>query len=115
MSFTAITITGTFENPDGSLSSGTFCATPSASLTNGSANATAAPVCGVLNDSGAIVAQSGQPFVINATNDAGTLPEGEYYTFTLQLDGQDLIEFNAPLPTVAGNTYTFAQLQDLSL
>lgn len=115
MSFTAITITGTFENPDGSVASGTFCAKPSAVLSNGSVEQSAAPICGVLNDAGQLVAQSGQPFVVNATNDSGTTPEGEYYTFTLQLDGQALIEFAAPLLTGGGNTITFAALRALSL
>lgn len=113
MSFTAVTISGQFNNPDGTPASGTFCATPSAMLSNTGVEQADSPICGVLSDTGALVAQSGAAFIIKSTEDSGTLPVGEYYTFTLSIDGQSIIEFNAPLPVTT--PITFAALRALAL
>ena len=112
MAFTPVIITGVFENPDGTPSSGTLCATPSVPLSNGAIEQSDSPICGLLDDTGSLIAQSGGPFTLNATNDAGTLPQGEFYIFTLKLDGQPIVEFNSPLLTDVGDTVTFISLQE---
>jgi hypothetical protein len=85
MSFTKIALEGSFQNPDGSPASGTLCAVPDSSLRN---------YDGSLEESQGLTA-----FVINATDDTGTVPVGAFYTFTLKLDGQDVIEFSSPVPS----------------
>jgi hypothetical protein len=102
MSFTKIALEGSFQNPDGSPASGTLCAVPDSSLRNydGSLEEMSnQSICGVLDASGRIVSQGLTAFVINATDDTGTVPVGAFYTFTLKLDGQDVIEFSSPVPS----------------
>lgn len=111
MSFTLVTITGAFVNSDDSPASGTLCATLSASLSNDGIEQSQEPVCGLLDPTGSLIAQNGKPFTLCATDDAGTIPQGYFYIFTLNLDGQSVVEFNAPVLN-ANNPITFVQLQD---
>ena len=102
MSFTMIALQAKFTNADGSPASGTVCATPNSHLENfdpGGEPQTMEPVCGLLDPNGRLVSQSYQSLVIAATDDPGTIPIGASYTFTIKLDGQDLVEFSSPLPS----------------
>ncbi len=98
---TSIAVQGLFLGGDGSPSSGTFSATPNSTVTNGETEYPATPVVGELNPAGQIVAQSQEAFVIDATDDEGTEPEGSSYTFILELDGTSLREFSAAVPAAS--------------
>lgn len=115
MSFTQVTITGQFQNPDGSAASGTFSATPSSQMTNGDVVLSKEGIAGTLDDEGNIIAQSGEPFTVAANDDEGTTPEGSYYSFVLALDGQAIVGFDAQVSQANGATVTFSQLQDNQL
>ena len=107
--FTAVTITGTFENADDSPCSGKVFATPNVAMSNDGAEQSTFPICGVLDDTGSLVTRSGDPFVLNSTNDADTLPQEAFYTFTLKIDGQDIMEFDAFVPTTTPQTFISLQ------
>lgn len=109
MSFTPVTITGQWQEADGSPSSGVLYATPSTVLTNDGEEQSADPIRGVLDETGSLVTWSGDPFIINATEDADTLPAEAFYTFTLKLYGQDMVEFNAIVPATSPQTFNDLQ------
>ena len=96
--FTPVTVTGTWTNPDATAASGKVYATLSEALTNDGTTTAALAVCGVLDETGALMDRDGGPFELNATDDPGTTPEDAFYTFSVRIDGQDLLEFNAALP-----------------
>ena len=100
--FTPIAIEGQFTNADGSTSTGTITATPNSALIDVTGDETQdqarAPICGIIDSNGRIASQSGLAFVLNATDDADTLPIGASYTFTVVLDGEQIVEFSSGVP-----------------
>lgn len=104
MSFTPITITGQWLSGDGTPSSGKVWAIPSAPMSNGAEMQSSNPIVGVLDDTGSLVDMLGDPFVLNSTEDEGTMPVSCFYTFALKIDGQDVIQFNAFVPTTTPTT-----------
>jgi hypothetical protein len=101
MTRTAISLQGLFLDANGSPAAGTVVATPNSTLTNGGIEYPPAPIAGVLDPSGRIVAQSTYALEIGATDDAGTEPTGSSYTFTLKLDGASIQEFSAVVPAAS--------------
>lgn len=95
--FSQVAIEGQFTNPDGSPASGTVCLTPNSRLVNGEDIQSEAPICGVLEAQGRIVSQGYQALVVSATDDEGTTPVGASYTVTLQVNGQEVVEFATPV------------------
>jgi hypothetical protein len=100
--FTPIAIEGLYSNADGTTSTGTITATPNSALVDltedSTQDQTRAPIVGIIDELGRIAAQDGLAFVLNATDDEGTLPIGASYTFTLTLDGEQIVEFSSPVP-----------------
>ena len=96
--FTFVTITGSFERPNGEPAQGTNTASLAQSIRNADEIVTPTPVLGELNAEGKLVMQSGAPFVLEATDDTGTEPAGVHYRFVLQLDNAPVRIFFAALP-----------------
>jgi hypothetical protein len=115
MSFTSITVTGTFLREDGTPSQGTVTAALSCAVQNGVDRVEPNPVAGVLNAAGDLVALSLQPFVLVANDDTGTQPANSCYTFALQIDGAPLDTFDAVVPSASpGQTVDITALEVLS-
>ncbi len=113
MSFTLITVTGTFTRPDGSTPTyGTVTATLSHRIQNGTSIAEPSPIVGALNQAGQLVAQSLQPFELIANDDPATAPAGSFYTFVVELDGCPVETFDAVIPhTAPSSTLDFSTLE----
>lgn len=110
MALTQITLTGTLTRPDGTPAEGTFTATLSGTMTNGTTVVEPAPLSGVLGASGP-TNQAGQPFLLTAIDDPGTTPTDRYYTFLLELDGVPLDPFTAAIShTAPGGTVDLSTL-----
>jgi hypothetical protein len=101
VSFTLITVTGQWERPDGSPSQGTVTARCTGAMTNGVMIIDQVPATGRLDDEGKLVDLAGDPFVLAATDDAGTDPKGEGYEWTLEIDEAPVRSFYAPLSHAA--------------
>ena len=101
MSRTPISVQGILLGPDGEPATGTICATPSAPATNGATSYPAAPLCGLLDLDGRVVAQGYGALDILATDDEGTVPETLGYIFDVQIDGEDLYEFTSIVPAAS--------------
>lgn len=98
MAFTMVTVTGTFQTPEGGEPiKGQVTATLQRTLRNGTVQALADPVIGILDGTGALKLQNGQPFVLPATDDAGTTPTGVFYEWVIELGNSPLLRFMAPL------------------
>lgn len=109
MSFTPVTITGRWEGADGNPASGRVWAIPSAMMVNAGLEQSVNPVVGVLDDTGSLVTILGDPFILNSTEDEGTTPESVFYTFAIKIDGQDMEQFNAFVPTSSPTTIELLQ------
>lgn len=95
--FTVVTITGTFERPDGEPSAGTITAQLSQPMTNGEEIVEATPILGEVTG-GQLKAPSGEPFTLVANDDVGTEPVNVRYRFTLELDNAPVRSFFATVP-----------------
>jgi hypothetical protein len=93
---TLVALEGRFFNADGTSARGTICATPSDATDFNEEGYTGQPICGLLDADGRVTAQSGRAMELFATDDVGA--QAFDYTFTVQLDGEDLVEFKAALP-----------------
>jgi hypothetical protein len=91
---TPVTITGTITRADGTHAEGTFTATLSGTMANGTTVVEPTPISGLLTAAGP-VNLSGLPFVLDAVDDTGTSPPGRYYRFVFELDNAP------PLPVEA--------------
>jgi len=100
MSFTLVTIIGTFEREDGSPSQGTVTAQLTEDLRNGVDEVGRVPATGRLDDEGKLVNLAGEAFKLVATDDEGTEPKEAAYQWTLQIDEAPVRSFFAPLPHV---------------
>lgn len=101
MSFTSITITGSFERPNGEPAQGTITATLSETVQNGTESIDPTPILGTLNGEGKLVNQALLPFTLVANNDTGTEPAGSMYTFVIELDSAPVRSFSAVVPHTA--------------
>jgi hypothetical protein len=101
VSFTAITITGSFERPNGEPAQGSVTATLSETIQNGTETIEPNPVMGVLNQEGKLVAESLEAFKLEANDDTGTTPAGSTYTFLVELDTAPIRSFTAVVPHTA--------------
>jgi hypothetical protein len=111
MARTLVSVQGTILAPDGSPARGTLCATPDWPLDVGSGLFPASPVCGLLDAAGMIRANSYHALALYATDEsgddeAGTTQVGAVYRWLLQIDGQTVTEFGAPLPVASTATET---------
>lgn len=101
MSFTQITITGTFTRPDGHPANGTFTATPAQTLQNDGVVLDRTAIVGTVTN-GVLKAPDGSPYVLLATDDTDTLPTLGYYVFVAVLDQAPWNIFNAAVPHASG-------------
>ena len=96
MSFTQVTVTGSFETPDGEPALGTVTAELSEPIKNagtwvGDAKVVRSLVKGEIAD-----------LHLVANDDPGTTPEGSFYTFTVALDGTANRVYTGSLPSGSG-------------
>lgn len=96
MAFTPVTITGTITRPDGTNAEGSFTATLSGTMENGTTVIEPSPITGLLAASDP-VNTAGQPFVLEAVDDTGTTPTGRYYRFVFEVDNAPIDPFTAVL------------------
>lgn len=96
--FTPVTITGTYENPDGTSANGTITATLSSPLRNGVDQVTVMAFTGVVHDGQFVRDLSDAPFIAYATDDEGTVPTDATYAFVILLDDQSPRGFTCVLP-----------------
>jgi len=109
--FTTITVTGSFERPDGQAAQGTVTATLSTAMQNGTTIVDSTPIVGWLNAAGALKTQNGLAFTLLANDDTGTTPTGSSYLFTVDTDGEPIQPFSAVLAhTLAGGTVDLTAL-----
>lgn len=102
MAFTVITITASFDRPDGQPASGTVTATLSETIQNGTEVIDPTPIVGVLNSSGQLVNDSGlAPFTLVANDDPATTPAGSVYSFLVELDSAPVDDGSAVVPHTA--------------
>jgi len=96
MSFTPISLQATRANPDGSPASGTISFTLNAEMLNGTESIQPAPISGVLNPSGQLVQQNGQPVVLLANDDSGTTPADPSAAYVVQenINGSSVVEYS---------------------
>lgn len=106
MGFTLIAIEGQFTNADGSPAIGMICVTPGSEMENDGAWQMEMPVMGALDSMGRIVAAAGGALIVKATDDPATTPIGAYYTFSVRVSGQGLIEFSTGVPSGANDAFT---------
>lgn len=110
MAFTQITLTGTLTQPNGAPILGTFTATLSGTMTNGSTVVEPAPLAGILTSSGPET-QAGQPFTLAAVDDPGTTPTDRSYQFVIEADGAPVDPFTAVISHLApGGTVDLSTL-----
>lgn len=110
--FTPITITMTDTRADQTPAQGTITATLSETIQNSGTVIDPSPVVGTLNTQGQLKNSSGQPFILVANDDPGTLPAGTVYRFVLQLDGAPVDQFEAIIPhTAAAGTIDLSTLR----
>lgn len=115
MAFTMVTVTATFLTPEGGEpAKGTVTATLNQVMRNGTTQIDPTPVAGVLNSLGELKLQSGGPFVLPATDDAGTTPPGCSYEWVIELDNAPTERFFAQLPK-AVNPVDLTALEPLAL
>ena len=99
MSFTLVTVTANELSPEaGKPVRGQVTATLMRAMKNGTVEVAPTPVVGAVNDSGELVLQSGKPFQLPATDDAGTEPSGVGYEWRIELGNARSRTFFAPLP-----------------
>lgn len=112
MAFTQISVTGSFDRPDGQPAQGTVTAALSARMVNGTEVIEPTPVTGYLDAAGQLVNDSGeQPFTVAANDDAATTPAGTVYRFVLELDSGPIDPFEASVPSAApGATIDITEL-----
>jgi hypothetical protein len=101
VAFTQITITASFEHPDGTPAAGQVTASLSEPITNSGVTIDATSISGTLSHAGTLLNPEGQPFTLAATDDTGTTPAGAFYTFTLELDEQPIRAFDTAIPHTA--------------
>lgn len=107
MAFTLITVTGQWQNPDGSPLQGTVTARLDRQISNAGVIASAIPVQFTLDSTGALVGNAGStasqlptppsplPAQLVANNDPGTEPPDSTYHWVIQVGGN-------PSPQMAG-------------
>jgi len=96
MAFTKRTITHTFENADGTPSSGRITFTLTKRMTNGNKTITPSAIAVSLPTSGQLSVE------LFANNDSGTLPEDAQWKMELHILGADPEEFFITVPSGAG-------------
>ena len=112
MAFTLITITSTNQTASEQAATGTITATLSQRIQNGVTIIDPTPITGQINASGQLVNTLGQAFQLVANDDPSTLPQGSYYTFTVQLDSAPVRAFNAIVShTASGGTVDLSALE----
>jgi hypothetical protein len=101
--FTQVALYAKFTGADGSPASGTLTAKLSSRITNPNGPSVVIPsvISGTFDNEGRLIAQNGEAFILDATDDAGTYPVGAYYTFTMALDSVGLTSWDSPLPCQA--------------
>lgn len=110
MALTAVTITGTFVDPDSSQPRTiTGSATLSERIANGVQIVEPEPIGFQGNTSGQIVNHAGLPLTLVANDDTGTSPPGSYYTFRITVDSAPIDPFDA----VISHTSTTVDLSTL--
>lgn len=112
MAFTPITITASFERPDGQPAQGQVTATLSAQLRNGTEIVDPTPITGILNDAGHLKDTSGAgPLQLVANDDVDTTPAGSTYEFVVNTDAAPVDTFTAVVPhTAAAGTIDLEEL-----
>jgi hypothetical protein len=111
MSFTTITVTGSFRSEDGSEVTGSVTATLSCALENGGEIVQPVPSMAVIQ-AGVLTGQSLEPWTLLANDDVGTVPAGSHYVFAVQVDGSPLVEFDAVVPSASvGGTVDLSVLE----
>lgn len=101
MSLTTVTITGTFENEDGTPAQGSVTAVLSEQIQNGTLIVEPVPILGRLNAEGKLVNQAGAAFTLVANDDTGTEPKGSRYQFTVTLSNAPVRTFDAVVSHLA--------------
>lgn len=99
--FTKIALQSLFQNGDGSPASGSIFVTPRSALVNYGDEAeqqSIATIAGIIDALGRVAGINGCALVVNATDDATTLPIGASYLFTVQLNDQGVNEFSSLVP-----------------
>ena len=110
MSFTQVTITGTFKRSDGTPASGLITATLSQAMHNGTTSVSPGLITGTIGG-GRLIAPSGGPLVLLANDDPATAPEGTSYDFAIELDDASSQSFSAVVPHAAsGGTIDVTEL-----
>lgn len=110
MAFTLITITGSFERPDGSAASGSVLFTLTRPIQNGSV-VIGAPVRGYLLE-GALKTAAEGPLRLCANDDPATEPAGTSYLVELQIDSEAVRAFYIVVPhTAVGGTVDLTALE----
>lgn len=101
MAFTLITITGQFEQADGTPAQGSVTATCSRALTNGALQVADSPEVGHLNSEGKLVNAADEAFKLAANDDAATEPTGTFYEFVVAVGNAPTRTFTAVVPHAA--------------
>lgn len=110
MAFTQITLTGTIDRPAGTAAQGTFTATLSGTMTNGTTIIEPSALSGILTASGPET-QAGQPFTLAAVDDPGTTPTDRVYEFVIEADDAPIDPFTAVISHLApGGTVDLSTL-----
>jgi hypothetical protein len=100
MSFTPITITGTFTRPDTTGAEGSVTLTLTETIRNGTETVEPNPVLALVQE-GELLAEDGQPLVVVANDDTGTSPVGSRYVFLVQVDNAPVSTWEAIVPHTA--------------
>lgn len=114
MALTAVTVTGTFVDPDTSeprTIQGT--ATLSGPMENGTEIVEPEPVRFQGNASGQVVNLEGEALTLVAVDDTGTEPTGRFYTFSVTVDSAPLDPFTAVISHVSGTVDLSALIPQL--
>ena len=110
MAFTFIKLSETFETPEGAKRNGKITATLSRVIQNEEHMIPVTPI--KLTITNGVLAAASQ---LAANNDTGTLPEGTFYTFKVELSGAAPYEFNAVVPhEAAGGKISISKLYESS-
>lgn len=105
MAATVVTVTGQFDNEDGTAAAGTIQFQLSAPITNGGVTTYPVPVTVTLNASGAFSVP------LPANDDAGTLPAGTTYTVIERITSASNREYTIVVPAATpGGACTLASL-----
>lgn len=105
MAATIVTVTGTYQNEDGTAAAGTIQFQLTEPITNAGTTVWPVPTTVTLNSSGAFSVP------LPANDDAGTIPDGSQYVVIERVTSASNREYTVTVPSAApGGTCTLASL-----